>query len=118
MNPMMRESNTVLINNNVAENAECSCRGRNWRIARLYQLLGAAVWGAEDSATMSRFYTHSLGSMMRELVRWCQITAGVRAVQFQPCANVYLGNFLEQTHCLNPRIVALARMQAWSTQCK
>jgi len=53
----MRESNTVLINNSVAENAECSCRGRNWRIARLNQLPGAAVLEAEDSATMSRFYT-------------------------------------------------------------
>ena len=45
------------INNNVAEKAECSCKGRNWRIARLNQPPEAAVLETEDSATMSRFYT-------------------------------------------------------------
>src|SRR5260221_11737359 len=67
INPMMRESSTVLINNNVAEKAECSCKGRNCRRARPNQP-DLAVLEAEDSDTMRRFYMEELRELDTAMV--------------------------------------------------
>ncbi len=55
----------VDINSNVAENAECSCKGRNWRKARLNQPRGAAGLEIGDSATLWRFYTEGIRPLMQ-----------------------------------------------------